>query len=138
MSDENKSANQVVEDRWPKELPANYETVTHKFNIDGHTGHLSVGLFRDGNPGEIFLVMPKEGSTVGGLLESFTAAISIALQYGVPPKELAKKFIHTRFDPSGRTGEKEIPYVKSAVDYIFRWLAHRFLTEEDRKEIGIM
>jgi ribonucleoside-diphosphate reductase alpha chain len=108
-------------------LPEERRAITHKFSIGGHEGYITVGMYEDGQPGEIFIVMAKEGSTVSGLMDSFATAISLALQYGVPLKVLVDKFSHTRFEPSGWTGHKEIPYAKSIMDYIFRWLSLKFL-----------
>jgi ribonucleoside-diphosphate reductase alpha chain len=108
-------------------LPEERRAITHKFSIGGHEGYITVGMYEDGQPGEIFIVMAKEGSTVSGLMDSFATAISLALQYGVPLKVLADKFSHTRFEPSGWTGNKDIPYAKSIMDYIFRWLALKFI-----------
>jgi ribonucleoside-diphosphate reductase alpha chain len=102
-------------------------SVTHKFNIGGHEGYIIVGLYPDGEPGEIFIKMAKEGSTVSGLMDSFALATSIALQHGVPLKLLCEKFAHTRFEPSGWSSHPEIGYAKSIMDYIFRWLHLRFL-----------
>jgi ribonucleoside-diphosphate reductase alpha chain len=102
--------------------------VTHKFEIAGHEGYITVGLYKDGKPGEIFIRMAKEGSTVSGLMDSFATAVSLALQHGVPLKLLCDKFSHTRFEPSGWSGNPEIGFSKSIMDYIFRWLQMRFLT----------
>jgi ribonucleoside-diphosphate reductase alpha chain len=107
-------------------------SVTHKFNIGGHEGYITVGLYPDGNPGEIFITMAKEGSTVSGLMDSFACAVSIALQHGVPLKLLCEKFAHTRFEPSGWTNNPEIGFAKSIMDYIFRWLHLRFLTGQQQ------
>jgi ribonucleoside-diphosphate reductase alpha chain len=104
--------------------------ITHKFSVGGHEGYLTVGLYDDGMPGEIFITMAKEGSTVSGLMDSFATAISLALQYGVPLKVLCDKFSHTRFEPSGYTPNPEIRYAKSVMDYIFRWLAVKFLPRD--------
>jgi len=101
--------------------------VVHHFSVGGHEGYVMVGLYEDGQPGEIFLRMAKAGSTVAGLMDSFGIAISMALQYGVPLKVLCDKFSHTRFEPSGWSTVKEIGYAKSLMDYLFRWLALRFL-----------
>ncbi|HSW42742.1 MAG TPA: vitamin B12-dependent ribonucleotide reductase, partial [Patescibacteria group bacterium] len=100
-------------------------------------GYITVGLYPDGQPGEIFLKMAKEGSTVSGLMDTFATAISLALQYGVPLRDLVNKFAHVRFEPSGFTGNSEIPIAKSSVDYIFRWLGSRFLVGDDRAALGI-
>lgn len=121
-----------------KKLPEERNAITHKFSIGGHEGYITVGMFEDGTPGEIFLVMSKEGTVVSGLMDSFATAISMALQYGVPLKVLIDKFSHTRFEPSGMTGNKDIPIAKSVVDYIFRWLAIKFLTPEDLESVGII
>ena len=103
-------------------------SITHKFNIGGHEGYITVGLYPNGDPGELFITMAKEGSTVSGLMDSFALATSIALQHGVPLKLLCEKFAHTRFEPSGWTSNPDIGFAKSIMDYIFRWLQLRFLT----------
>ncbi len=105
--------------------------ITHKFSIGGHEGYLTVGLYDDGMPGELFVVMAKEGSVVSGLMDSFATSVSLALQYGVPLKVLVDKFSHTRFEPSGFTGNPQIPIAKSITDYIFRWMALKFLPSEE-------
>jgi ribonucleoside-diphosphate reductase alpha chain len=104
--------------------------ITHKFSVAGHEGYLTVGLYENGQPGEIFITMAKEGSTVSGLMDSFATAVSLALQYGVPLKVLCDKFSHTRFEPSGWTNNPEIRYAKSMMDYIFRWMALKFLPRD--------
>ena len=109
-------------------LPEERASLTHKFGIAGHEGYITVGLYPNGNPGEIFIRMAKEGSTVAGLMDSFATAISLALQHGVPLKVLCEKFAHSRFEPSGWTGNEQIGYAKSVMDYIFRWLQLRFLS----------
>jgi ribonucleoside-diphosphate reductase alpha chain len=103
-------------------------SITHKFSIAGHEGYITVGLYPNGQPGEIFIRMAKEGSTVSGLMDAFATSISLALQHGVPLKVLCEKFAHTRFEPSGWTGNEQIGYAKSLMDYIFRWLNLRFLS----------
>ncbi len=108
-------------------LPDTRQSLTHKFNIAGHEGYLNVGLYPDGRPGELFITMAKEGSTIGGIMDSFGTAISIALQYGVPLEVLVNKFSHTRFEPMGHTSNPEIRIAKSVVDYIFRWLGIQFM-----------
>jgi ribonucleoside-diphosphate reductase alpha chain len=113
-----------------KKLPDERRAITHKFSVGGHEGYLTVGLYENGQPGEIFITMAKEGSTVSGLMDSFATAISLALQYGVPLKVLADKLSHTRFEPSGWTNNPEIGYAKSVMDYIFRWLALKFLPRD--------
>src|SRR5947209_3652217 len=109
-------------------LPDERASITHKFGIAGHDGYITVGLYKDGKPGEIFIRMAKEGSTVSGLMDSFATAVSVALQHGVPLKLLCDKFAHTRFEPSGFTGNQQIPIAKSIMDYIFRWLELRFVS----------
>src|SRR6202044_713314 len=109
-------------------LPAERASVTHKFGLAGHEGYITVGLYPNGQPGEIFIRMAKEGSTVSGLMDSFATAVSLALQHGVPLRVLCEKFAHTRFEPSGWTGNEQIGYAKSIMDYIFRWLQLRFLS----------
>jgi ribonucleoside-diphosphate reductase alpha chain len=117
-----------------RRLPPERKALTHKFFVGGHEGYLTVGLFEDGTPGELFCTMAKEGSTISGLMDVFATAISLALQYGVPLRVLVEKFSHTRFEPSGFTKNKEIPMASSVCDYIFHWLGIRFLPENDRPE----
>ena len=119
-------------------LPAERAAITHRFDISGHEGYITVGLYPDGQPGEIFLKMAKEGSTVSGLMDSFATTVSVALQYGVPLRDLVNKFAHVRFEPSGFTGNQEIPIAKSIVDYIFRWLGSRFLSPDDKASLGLI
>src|SRR5438309_6083443 len=107
-------------------------SITHKFNVGGHEGYITVGLYPDGEPGELFITMAKEGSTVSGLMDSFALAVSIALQHGVPLKLFCEKFAHTRFEPSGWTNNPDIGFAKSVMDYIFRWLQLRFLTGQQQ------
>jgi ribonucleoside-diphosphate reductase alpha chain len=109
-------------------LPGERASITHKFSIASHEGYITVGLYPTGQPGEIFIKMAKEGSTVSGLMDAFATSISLALQHGVPLKVLCEKFAHTRFEPSGWTGNEQIGYAKSLMDYIFRWLNLRFLS----------
>ena len=111
-------------------LPDERKSLTHKFSIGGHEGYITVGLYEDGQPGEVFISMAKEGSTISGLMDSFATAVSYALQYGVPLKFFVDKFSHVRFEPSGWTGNATVPYAKSIMDYIFRWMAARFIGEE--------
>lgn len=110
-----------------RRMPDTRESITHKFNIAGHKGYLNVGLFEDGTPGEIFITMNKEGSTIGGLMDTIATLTSIALQYGVPLESLVKKFSFQRFEPSGLTTNREIPNATSLSDYVFRWLGHKFI-----------
>jgi ribonucleoside-diphosphate reductase alpha chain len=121
-----------------RKLPDERRAITHKFSINEHEGYLTVGLYEDGQPGEIFLVMAKEGSTISGLMDSLATSISIALQYGVPLQTLVHKFSHTRFEPSGFTKNPEIPIAKSITDYIFRWLASKFLSRDDKVAAGVI
>ena len=108
-------------------LPDTRQSITHKFNISGHEGYITVGLYPDGRPGELFITMAKEGSTIGGLMDCFGTAVSMSLQYGVPLEVYVNKFSHTRFEPMGFTKNPDIRIAKSIVDYIFRWLGITFL-----------
>ncbi|HEY3334390.1 MAG TPA: vitamin B12-dependent ribonucleotide reductase [Candidatus Limnocylindrales bacterium] len=121
-----------------RRLPLERTAVTHKFDIAGHEGYITVGLYPDGTPGEIFLKMAKEGSTISGLMDTLATSVSLALQYGVPLKDVVNKFAHVRFEPSGFTGNPEIPIAKSLVDYIFRWMGSRFLPNEDKGALGLI
>ncbi|HKW88202.1 MAG TPA: vitamin B12-dependent ribonucleotide reductase [Candidatus Acidoferrales bacterium] len=113
-----------------RKLPSERKSITHKFSIGGHEGYLTVGMYDDGAPGEIFIKMAKEGSTLSGIMDGFALAVSISLQYGVPLRALVDKFVNARFEPSGFTGNKEIPYAKSIVDYIGRWLGGKFISPD--------
>ena len=117
----------VVLKPFRRKLPDERQAITHKFNIAGHEGYVTVGMYEDGQPGEVFITMAKEGSTISGLMDAFATAISLSLQYGVPLQVLVDKFTATRFEPSGFTGNKDIPLAKSVTDYLFRWLALKFL-----------
>ena len=108
-------------------LPDERRSTTHRFSVAGHKGYIIVGMYPNGEPGELFIVMAKEGSTVSGLVSSLAQVVSVALQYGVPLEVLCEKFVHTRFEPSGFTGNPEIPLATSIMDYIFQWLKLRFL-----------
>jgi ribonucleoside-diphosphate reductase alpha chain len=119
-----------------RHLPDERKSITHKFSIAGHEGYITVGMFEDGMPGEVFITMSKEGSTISGLMDSFATSISIALQYGVPLKVLVDKFSHARYEPSGFTNNPEVPIAKSISDYIFRWLGLKFLPKEDAPSSG--
>jgi ribonucleoside-diphosphate reductase alpha chain len=121
-----------------RRLPDERRSLTHKFDIQGHEGYVTVGLYDDGTPGEIFLTMAKEGSTISGLMDAFALQTSMALQYGVPLRMMVNKFSHVRFEPSGFTKNAQIPIAKSIIDYIFRWLASRFLDLEDQEAVGIL
>ena len=108
-------------------LPDTRRSVTHKFSVGGHEGYITVGLYDDGRPGELFITMAKEGSTIGGLMDAFGTAVSMSLQYGVPLEVYVKKFSHTRFEPWGYTKNPDIPVAKSLVDYLFRWMGTEFI-----------
>ncbi|MCL2304530.1 MAG: vitamin B12-dependent ribonucleotide reductase [Planctomycetaceae bacterium] len=125
LADKKKKKEGVAQKR--ERLPDTRSSMTHKFNISGHEGYITVGLYPDGRPGELFITMAKEGSTIGGLMGCFATAISMSLQYGVPLHVYADKFSHTRFEPMGYTKNPDIPLAKSIVDYIFRWLGKTFL-----------
>jgi ribonucleoside-diphosphate reductase alpha chain len=129
----------VLSSRTPmrRKLPDERQAITHKFDISGHEGYITVGLFEDGMPGEIFLVMAKEGSTISGFADAFAQAISYALQYGVPLQALVDKFSHVRFEPSGMTKNPDVRFAKSIVDYIFRWMASKFLSPEAQFRAGV-
>ena len=128
----------MIEARPPRrKLPDERRSITHKFSIAGHEGYITVGMYDDGKPGEIFLVMAKEGSTISGLMDAFATSISMSLQYGVPLETLVEKFSHVRFEPSGFTKNPEIPFAKSITDYIFRWLATKFLSSESQQAMGV-
>jgi len=121
-----------------RKLPDERESITHKFSIGGHEGYITVGKYEDGSPGEIFITMAKEGSTISGLMDSFATMTSLALQHGVPLQLLVDKFTHMRFEPSGFTKNSEIPMAKSIMDYIFKWLAIKFLPRENQQEAGVI
>jgi ribonucleoside-diphosphate reductase alpha chain len=138
-SREAKEAAQAAETRpIRRKMDDTRTSLTHKFSIEGHDGYITVGLYEDGSPGEIFLSMAKQGSTVSGLTEAFGRAISYALQYGVPIEDLVRNFSHMRFEPMGRTENRDIPVAQSIIDYVFRWLASRYMTPEQAYEIGVM
>ncbi|MBI2485192.1 vitamin B12-dependent ribonucleotide reductase [Candidatus Uhrbacteria bacterium] len=129
----------VVEVNVPRRrrLPDERKSLTHKFSVAGHEGYITVGLYDDGTPGEIFVTMSKQGSTMRGLMDSFSTAVSIGLQYGVPLAVLSRKFVHMRFEPSGFTTHPEIRMAKSILDYLFRWLALKFLKPEEARDLGV-
>ena len=120
-----------------RKLPDERNAITHKFDIAGHEGYITVGLFDDGSPGEIFLVMAKEGSTISGFADAFAQAVSYSLQYGVPLQVLVDKFSHVRFEPAGLTKNPDVRVAKSIVDYVFRWLATKFLSPEAQFHAGV-
>jgi len=127
---------QIIYKPGRQKLPDERQAITHKFSIAGHEGYITVGMYEDGRPGEVFIVMAKEGSTLSGMMDSFATAISLALQYGVPLQVLCDKFRHTRFEPSGFTGHSEIRMASSITDYLFRWLALKFLDKGLAFEMG--
>src|SRR5437867_6310597 len=135
-----KIVERVVEVNRPqrRRLPDTRNSKTHKFSIEGHEGYITVGLFDDGAPGELFVTMAKEGSTLSGMMDAFATSVSLLFQYGVPLAHMVDKFSHMLFEPSGWTGNPQIGFAKSIVDYVFRWLGHRFLSEEDRAALGLV
>ena len=138
--DETKASKAEAKESRPfrRKLSDERKSITHKFDIAGHEGYITVGMYEDGQPGEIFITMSKEGSTISGLMDSFATAVSMALQYGVPLRVLVDKFSHMRFEPSGFTKNPNIPIAKSIMDYIFRWLATKFLDGEAQQEVGVV
>ena len=124
----------IVQKPFRRKLPSERHSLTHKFSISGHEGYLTVGLYEDGQPGEIFIKMSKEGSTLSGIMDALALSISMNLQYGVPLEVLVSKFCHTRFEPAGMTGNRDIPMVKSIMDYIGRYLALKFLPKDTAKK----
>jgi len=120
-----------------RRLPDERRSITHKFNIASHEGYITVGLYDDGKPGEMFLTMAKEGTVLSGLLDALATTVSISLQYGVPLQVLVNKFAHMRFEPSGFTSHPNIRMAKSIVDYIFRWMALKFLSPEEQRAVGV-
>jgi ribonucleoside-diphosphate reductase alpha chain len=120
-----------------RKLPDERVAITHKFSVEGQEGYVTVGLYEDNKPGELFITMAKEGSTLSGVMDAFATAISLTLQYGVPLKFLVNKFSHVRFEPAGWTNNPQIPYAKSVIDYIFRWLAAKFLAPEEQAAVGV-
>jgi ribonucleoside-diphosphate reductase alpha chain len=120
-----------------KRLPDTRQSITHKFSISGHEGYITVGLFEDGRPGELFITMAKEGSTIGGLMDAFGTSVSMSLQYGVPLEDYVRKFSHMRFEPQGYTKNPDIRIAKSVIDYIFRWLGIQFLPGYKEASLGL-
>src|SRR5262245_45250457 len=119
-------------------LPDTRQSITHKFSISGHEGYITVGLFPDGRPGELFITMAKEGSTIGGLMDAFGTSVSMSLQYGVPLEDYVRKFSHMRFEPQGYTKNPDIRIAKSLIDYIFRWLGMTFLAGYKEASLGVI
>ena len=128
----------VIVARPRRRLKDTRASLTHKFTIEGHEGYITVGLFEDNTPGELFVTMAKEGSTLSGMMDAFATSISLSLQYGVPMAHLVEKFAHMRFEPSGWTGNSELGFAKSIVDYVFRWLGYRFLSTDDKMALGLV
>src|SRR5579859_6656947 len=128
----------VIVARPRRRLADTRASLTHKFSIEGHEGYITVGLFEDNTPGELFVTMAKEGSTLSGMMDAFATSISLSLQYGVPLAHLVEKFAHMRFEPSGWTGNSELGFAKSIVDYVFRWLGYRFLSTDDKMALGLV
>ncbi len=122
-----KIVEKIIERPMRKRLPDTRSSITHHFNVAGHEGYLTVGMYSNGQPGELFITMSKEGSTIGGLMDSLGTAISVALQYGVPIASLVSKFAYQRFEPQGITTNRDIPFAKSLVDYIFQWMGMQFI-----------
>jgi ribonucleoside-diphosphate reductase alpha chain len=119
-------------------LPDTRHSITHKFSVSGHEGYITVGLYEDGRPGELFLTMAKEGSTIGGIMDAFGTSVSMSLQYGVPLEDYVRKFSHMRFEPLGHTKNPDIRFAKSIIDYIFRWLGITFLPGYKEASLGIL
>lgn len=119
-------------------LPTTRRSLTHKFAIDQHEGYLTVGLYDDGRPGELFLTMAKEGSTIGGLTDTIGILTSLALQYGVPVETLARKFEHVSFEPRGWTRDQTIRHASSVVDYVFRWLGMQFSESYRQEKLALL
>ncbi len=119
-----------------RRLPDERRAITHHFSIAGHEGYLTVGVYEDGSPGEIFVRMATQGSTISGLMDSFATVVSLALQHGVPLDVLCAKFSHTRFEPSGWSGNPKIGYASSLMDYLFRWMELKFLKKEQGELFG--
>ena len=120
-----------------KRLPDTRQSVTHKFDISGHTGYITCGLYENGQPGEVFITMAKEGSTIGGVMDAFGTSVSLSLQYGVPLYDLVDKFSYSRFEPMGPTRNPDIRMAKSVVDYIFRWLGMQFIPGYREEQLGV-
>lgn len=120
-----------------RRLPEERRAITHKFSVGGHKGYITVGLYDDGTPGEMFITMAKEGSVISGLMDAFATSVSIGLQYGVPIQVLVNKFVHMRFEPSGFTNNPNIRIAKSIVDYIFRWMSLKFLSPQEQMAVGV-
>ena len=116
-----------------KTLPRTHTSVTHKFSVGGHEGYLTIGLFDDGTPGEIFIKMSKEGSTLSGLIQGFCRAFSLAIQYGLPLPDAVERFRNMRFDPMGQTSNPNVPQATSILDYVAQYLDHEFNLQSSRE-----
>jgi ribonucleoside-diphosphate reductase alpha chain len=139
MDEKKQDKPEAVEGKpYRRRLPDERQALTHKFEIQGHEGYITVGMYPDGRPGEVFITMAKEGSTISGLMDALATQTSVALQYGVPLEVMINKFSHMRFEPNGFTKNPEIPVAKSIIDYIFRWLASRFLDADSQDAVGIV
>ncbi len=121
-----------------RRLPNDRQAITRCFVVDGHKGYVTVGMYKDGTPGEIFITMAKEGSALSGLLDAFAVSVSMALQHGLPLKSLLGKFCSARYEPSGHTSDSCIPFATSITDYVFRWLGLKFLSLEEMQEVGVV
>jgi ribonucleoside-diphosphate reductase alpha chain len=121
-----------------KRLPDDRTEIGRKFRVGDYEGYIHVGLYEDGSPGDIFIDIAKEGTTLAGLMNSFMISVSLGLQYGVPLEVYVSKFAHMRFEPSGQTNDPDIRVAKSIVDYVFRWMGKKFLTPDQQEEIGIL
>src|SRR6185295_621832 len=121
-----------------RRLPEDRVEVGRKFRVGDYEGYIHVGLYEDGTPGDIFVDIAKEGTTLAGLMNSFMISVSLGLQYGVPLEVYVSKFAHMRFEPSGQTNDADIRIAKSIVDYVFRWMGKKFLTADQQEEIGIL
>ena len=127
----------IVDKPRRRRLPDERRSITHKFSVGSHEGYINVGLYDDGTPGEIFITMSKQGSVIRGLMDCFATSVSIGLQYGVPLEVLVNKFVHMRFEPSGYTNNPQIRIAKSIIDYLFRWLAMKFLPRDVQMTVGV-
>ncbi|HEX8801403.1 MAG TPA: hypothetical protein VF772_22460 [Terriglobales bacterium] len=128
---EGKNAESASSPAIRRHLPDERRALTHHFAVAGQEGYLTVGVYEDGSPGEIFITMAKQGSTISGLMDAFATVVSLALQHGVPLRVICEKLSHMRFEPSGWSGNPKIGYAKSIMDYIFRWLELKFITGEE-------
>jgi ribonucleoside-diphosphate reductase alpha chain len=119
-----------------EKMPVERASITHKFSVGGHEGYVTVGMYEDGRPGEVFVKMSKEGSTLSGVMDGLALTLSMGLQYGVPLKVLVDKLVNTRFEPSGITANPNIRFVSSVLDYLARWLGSKFISADYLKQNG--